>query len=91
VPDARGWLRSEQLGLFVGLWQGWGGDQEAGWVRLYRPDGTLVPTPQEQAEAAKQRAEEERASRGRGAAGDTARRTLWKITGGVSRPLQAPD
>jgi Uma2 family endonuclease len=60
VPDARGWLWSEELGLFVGLWQGWVGDQEADWVRLYRPDGTLVPTPQEQAEAAKQRAEEER-------------------------------
>ena len=34
VPEERGWLWSEQLGLFVGLWQGWVGDQEAGWVRL---------------------------------------------------------
>ena len=60
VPDGRGWLWSEQLGLFVGLWQGWVGDQDAGWVRLYRPDGTLMPTPQERAEAAEQRAEKER-------------------------------
>jgi len=64
VPDDRGWLWSEQLGLFVGLWQGRVGDQESGWARLYRPDGTLVPTPQEQvaqerrrAEAAEQRAQ----------------------------------
>lgn len=60
VPDGRGWLWSEHLGLFVGLWQGWVGDQQAGWARLYRPDETLVPTPQELAEAAKQQAEEER-------------------------------
>jgi len=60
VPEGRGWLWSEQLGLFVGLWQGWIGDQNAGWVRFYRPDGTLVPTPQERAEAAEQRAEKER-------------------------------
>jgi Uma2 family endonuclease len=67
VPDGRGRLWSEQLGLFVGLWQGWvGGQIQAGWARLYRPDGTLVPTPQERAEeerrradAAEQRAEEE--------------------------------
>ena len=57
VPDDRGWLWSEQLGLFVGLWQGWFGDQKAGWVRLYRPDGTQVPSPQERAEVAEQRAE----------------------------------
>jgi Uma2 family endonuclease len=60
APDGRGWLWSEQLGLFVGLWQGRVGDQEAGWVRLYRPDGTPVPTPQERAEAAEQQAEAER-------------------------------
>ena len=60
VPDGRGWLWSEQLGLFVGLWHGRAGDQEADWVRLYHPDGTLVPTPQEQTEAERQRAEAER-------------------------------
>ena len=61
VPDGRGWLWSEQLGLFVGLWQGWvGGQIQAGWARLYRPNGTLVPTPQERADAEHQRAETER-------------------------------
>ena len=57
VPDGRGWLWSEQLGLYVGLWQGRMGDQNAGWVRLYRPDGTPVPTPQERADQERQRAE----------------------------------
>jgi len=56
-PEDRGRLWSEQLGLFVGLWQGRVGDQTAGWARLYRPDGTLVPTPRERADAERQRAE----------------------------------
>jgi Uma2 family endonuclease len=53
VEDGR--LRSEQLGVSLGLWHG----ELAGlaattrdWVRLYRPDGSLVPTPEERAEAA---------------------------------------
>jgi Uma2 family endonuclease len=61
VPEGRGWLWSEQLGVFAGLWQGRVGDQEAGWVRLYRPDGALIPTPQERAESERERAETERA------------------------------
>ena len=32
----------------------------AGWVRLYRPDGTLVPSPQERAAEERRRAAEER-------------------------------
>jgi Uma2 family endonuclease len=59
APDDRGWLWSEQLGLFVGLWHGVVSDKKADWVRLYRPDGTLVPTPQELYEAERQRAEAE--------------------------------
>jgi Uma2 family endonuclease len=60
APDSRGLLWSEELGLFVGLWQGWIGDEQAGWVRLYRPDGTLVPTPQELVDEERRRADEER-------------------------------
>jgi Uma2 family endonuclease len=52
VPDARGRLRSEQLGVFLGRWHGVWERQEADWVRLYRPDGSLVPTAEEQAKAA---------------------------------------
>jgi len=71
APDGRGWLWSEQLGLFVGLWQGRMGDQNAGWVRLYRPDGTPVPTPQERADEEHRRAE---AAERRAEAAETARR-----------------
>lgn len=61
VPDARGRLWSEQLGVFLGLWHGRWMRSEADWVRLFRPDGSLVPTPEEaereQKEAQRQRAE----------------------------------
>jgi Uma2 family endonuclease len=54
-PDKNGRLWSEQLGVFVGLWQGSVlGKQMADYVRLFRPDGSLVPT---QAEAERQRAD----------------------------------
>jgi Uma2 family endonuclease len=61
VPNAHGRLRSEQLGLEFGLWHGTLMDQEATWLRLFYPDGRLVPTPAEagyrRAEAERQRAE----------------------------------
>ena len=53
-PDARGRLRSEVLGLDLGLWQGTVEGEETAWARLLTPDGDLVPT---QVEAASQRAE----------------------------------
>jgi Uma2 family endonuclease len=62
--DENGRLRSEQLGVSLGLWHG----ALAGlagttcdWVRLFRPDGTLVPTPEERAEAAEAEADRLRA------------------------------
>jgi Uma2 family endonuclease len=57
-PDERGWLWSQQLGHFVGVWRGVQEDQEATWIRLYRPDGSLVPTPLELSEAERRRADE---------------------------------
>jgi len=51
-PDENGRLWSEELGVFVGLWHGVVEAREYDWVRLFRLDGTLVPTPEE-AEAAK--------------------------------------
>jgi Uma2 family endonuclease len=51
-PDAQGRLWSERLEAFLGLWHGLREDQERDWVRLYRPDGSLVPTADERAEAA---------------------------------------
>jgi Uma2 family endonuclease len=59
-PDADGRLWSEQLGVFFGPWHGTIEGRERDWVRLFRPDGTLVPTAEEQAEAERQRAEAER-------------------------------
>ncbi len=57
APGDQGRLWSRQLGLFLGLWHGFREDKEADWVRLYRPDGTLVPTQEERAEAALELAE----------------------------------
>lgn len=54
VPDAKGRLWSEQLGVSLGIWQGVVVRRKDDWVRLFRADGTLVPT---QAEAQCQRAE----------------------------------
>ncbi|HET9210027.1 MAG TPA: Uma2 family endonuclease [Thermoanaerobaculia bacterium] len=55
-PDEHGRLWSEQLGASVGLWRGIVEKKQGVWVRLFRPDGSLIPT---QAEAEHQRAEAE--------------------------------
>ena len=53
-PDRQGRLRSEVLGLDLGLWHGVQDKQKATWIRFYHPDGRLAPTV---AEAERQRAE----------------------------------
>jgi Uma2 family endonuclease len=58
-PDAQGRLWSEQLGASLGLWHGVIGSREGDWVRLFRPDGSLVPTDREQLAAEHRRAEAE--------------------------------
>lgn len=55
--DSQGRYRSAVLGLDIGLWRGVLKRQEATWIRLYHPDGRLVPTSGERAEAERQRAE----------------------------------
>lgn len=59
-PDERGRFLSEVLGLDLGLWNGRVEDETADWVRLFQPDGSLVPTSAERAETERQRAEAER-------------------------------
>ncbi|HWM91318.1 MAG TPA: Uma2 family endonuclease [Thermoanaerobaculia bacterium] len=63
MPDAQGRLRSEQLGVLLGIWHGLHEGREADWVRLFRPDGSLVPTEaeaeREEKEAERQRADAE--------------------------------
>jgi Uma2 family endonuclease len=56
-PNEHGWLWSEQLGLWVGRWQGTYLGEKAIWIRFYDPEGNLVLLP---AEAEKQRAETEK-------------------------------
>lgn len=46
-PDENGRLWSEQLGALVGLWHGVVEGKQYDWVRLFRPDGTMVPTSEE--------------------------------------------
>src|SRR5436305_1369501 len=60
TPNAQGRLWSEELGLELGLWSGTLRAQEANWLRLFHPDGRLVPTAAERADAARPRAESER-------------------------------
>ena len=59
-PDGNGRLWSEQLGVSLGLWHGVVDGRERDWFRLFRPDGTLVPTKGELAEAERRRADAER-------------------------------
>jgi len=55
VPDETGRFWSDQLKVFLGLWHGnVGRCEDQDWVRLFRPDGSLVPT---EAEAERQRAD----------------------------------
>ncbi|MDP9121936.1 MAG: Uma2 family endonuclease [Acidobacteriota bacterium] len=58
-PDPQGRLWSEQLGVFLGLWHGLVRNQPGDWVRLFRRDGSLVPTGDERAQAEGQRADAE--------------------------------
>ncbi|HSK75987.1 MAG TPA: Uma2 family endonuclease [Thermoanaerobaculia bacterium] len=57
APDSQGRLPSERLGVSVGFWRGLARTQVRNWVRLFRPDGTLVPTPEEREEIQRRRAE----------------------------------
>jgi Uma2 family endonuclease len=59
-PDENGRLWSDQLGAYVGLWNGSVSVPErpaADWVRLFRSDGSLVLTRGEQTEAERRRAD----------------------------------
>ncbi len=59
-PNEQGWLWSNQLGAYVGVWEGVFHRRRYRWVRLFRADGFLVLTSQERAEQERQRAEQER-------------------------------
>ena len=56
-PNDKGWLWSEQLGLWLGLWEGEHMGLKNTWPRFYDPDGQLVLLRRESEE---QRAEQQR-------------------------------
>jgi Uma2 family endonuclease len=64
TASERGWRWCEQLGLWLGTWEGRFQNQEATWLRFYTPDGQVVPTFAEaqtgETEGERQRAEAER-------------------------------
>jgi Uma2 family endonuclease len=51
-PNSQGWLWSQQLGLYLGVYQ------EK--LRFFTPDGELISTPQEAVQQEKERAEHEK-------------------------------
>ena len=63
-PNEQGWLWSQQLGLWLGLWNGRYLEEEETWLRFYTKNGELVPTfgefEQKRAEQERQRTEQER-------------------------------
>src|SRR5437763_5337198 len=61
TPDARGWVWSPTLQLWIGRWEGTYQRDPAIWLRFYDPEGRLLPTPQEIAEAERANADAERA------------------------------
>jgi Uma2 family endonuclease len=72
APDERGWMWSEQLGMWLGKWSGEFQDVETAWLRPYDRDGQLIlfvgeaerqraEQAERRAEQAERRAEQERA------------------------------
>jgi Uma2 family endonuclease len=60
TPDTRGWMWSPSLQLWIGRWEGTYLRDSTTWLRLYDPEGRLLLTSQETAEAEQARAEAER-------------------------------
>ena len=56
----RGWLWCDTLGVWLGVEEGTVQRETAPWLRLFRPDGSLILLPEEEAQREHQRAEAER-------------------------------
>jgi Uma2 family endonuclease len=59
-PDERGWLWSDELGLWIGIWEGEYNRFHSTWVRFFDANGQLVLIGEEHAQAERRRAEIER-------------------------------
>ncbi|MCS7066186.1 MAG: Uma2 family endonuclease, partial [Fimbriimonadales bacterium] len=57
-PNERGWLWSSQLDAWLGIWEGEYRGRHYPWLRLYTPEGELVPTHEELSERLAQRLRE---------------------------------
>ncbi len=84
-PNEKGWLWSEQLGLWLGLWEGEFMAVRATWPRLYDPNGELVLLPAEQARQDYPRAEQER-QRAQAAEAEVARLKALLAEKGIMPP-----
>jgi Uma2 family endonuclease len=59
-PNDKGWLWSNQLGLWLGLWKGKYQGKQATYLRFFDKDGKMIPSAQEQGLAEKLRADTEK-------------------------------
>ncbi len=57
-PNAHGWLWSQQLGAYIGRWDGIYSGRQYRWIRLYISEGVLVPTREERIEQLAQKLRE---------------------------------
>ncbi len=60
TPDQRGWLWCENLGLWLGTWEGVLVKERATWLRFYDAQGDLILLPHEVAEQERFAKEQER-------------------------------
>lgn len=60
TPNERGWLWSNVLEIWLGQWQSEFRQHNFKWLRMYYPDGSLVPTDAEEKEAIRAQVEAER-------------------------------
>ncbi|MCS6773112.1 MAG: Uma2 family endonuclease [Anaerolineae bacterium] len=60
TANEHGWIWSEVLGAWLGLWEGIYGQVRTRWLRLYDQQGRLIPTDAEVAQLERSRAEAER-------------------------------
>ena len=58
-PNDKGWLYSEQLGLWLGNWAGKYQGKAEVYLRFFEEDGNLVPAAEERAEIERQRGDAE--------------------------------
>lgn len=84
AANERGWLWSERLGLWLGLWEGRYLGDEGVWLRFYTAEGELLPTFEERAEQERQRAERAEAELAR-LQQQTQRRKKQPVTESVRR------